>query len=74
MNPIIAIDVETRSDVELRTAGAYEYFNSPHTEVYLACVYDMQSQRMLKPWWLGDPPPWESFLPGSRRHAEAGLA
>ena len=54
--PIIAVDFETRSDIELKTRGVYEYFDSEHTEVYLACVLDPRTGE-AQTWWLGDPVP-----------------
>lgn len=57
----IEIDFETRSDVDLKTRGAYNYFASPHARVMFASykVDDGPVQR----WSFGEPNPISLWHP-----------
>jgi DNA polymerase len=59
------IDFETRSDVDIKTAGAYRYFESPHADALFASyrIGDGPLQRWIAP----DPCPDDI-----RAHVEAG--
>ena len=55
MNDVCNIDLETRSDVDLKTAGVYCYFESPHAKVLIACYSINKSP--VKVWTFGRPCP-----------------
>lgn len=57
MTDVVHVDFETRSDVDLRTEGAFRYFESPHTKV-LICCWQMKG-RPPRRWTYRDPPPQE---------------
>ena len=61
----LEIDFETRSDVDLRTCGAYVYFESPHTQPLMAS-YILNGGK-TKRWLPHEPCPAEI-----RAHVEAG--
>ena len=49
--PILSIDLETRSPVDLKKSGAYRYFENPHTSILCAA-------------WAVDDGPVSVWLPG----------
>ena len=61
----LEIDFETRSDVDLKTRGAYVYFESPHTQP-LMVSYILNGGPTKR--WL----PHEPCPPEIRAHVEAG--
>ncbi|WP_157785723.1 DNA polymerase [Bradyrhizobium liaoningense] len=61
----LEIDFETRSDVNIKTAGAYLYFASPHTKALMASYKINGGPK--KRWRYGQPCP-----PDIRAHVEAG--
>jgi DNA polymerase len=61
----LEIDFETRSDVNIKTHGAYLYFASPHTKALMAS-YKIDG-RPKKRWRYGQPCPADI-----RKHVEAG--
>jgi DNA polymerase len=61
----LEIDFETRSDVNIKTAGAYLYFESPHTKALLASYKINGGPR--RRWRYGQPCPADI-----REHVEAG--
>lgn len=63
--PLLSIDFETRSTVDLPDTNAYVYFSSPDTDVWLAAyAFDDEEPRL---WFPGDPCP-----PDVRRHIASG--
>jgi DNA polymerase len=61
----LEIDFETRSDVNIKTAGAYLYFESPHTKALMAS-YKINGGPISR-WRYGQPCPADI-----REHVEAG--
>jgi DNA polymerase len=61
----LEIDFETRSDVNIKTAGAYLYFASPHTKALMAS-YKINGGPKRR-WRYGQPCPDDI-----RRHVESG--
>lgn len=57
MSDPLFIDLETRSAVDLRTHGAFRYFESPTTDVLMACFAIGSSE--IKQWLRDDPCPPE---------------
>lgn len=64
--PVLHLDLETRSTVDLKAAGPYVYAEHPTTDVWVAC-------------WAIDDEPVQAWSPGApvperlRAHIEAGL-
>lgn len=65
MKDLIGVDVETRSAVDLRKAGAFRYFEDPTTDVLCASV-ELPDGRMVN--WTRDQP----CPPDVAAHIEAG--
>lgn len=61
----LKLDFETRSDVDLLTAGVYRYVESPHTDALLASY--RVGDGPLRRWRRGEPCPADI-----REHVEAG--
>lgn len=61
----VEIDFETRSDVDLKKRGAYNYFASPHTKPLVGC-YSLDGAPVKR--WL----PHEPCPPEIVAHVEAG--
>ena len=65
MNNGLEIDFETRSDIDIRTRGAYVYFESPHTQPLMASY--ILNGGPTKRWLPHEPCPADI-----RAHVEAG--
>lgn len=66
MKPISRIDFETRSPVDLRTCGAYVYFEHPDAKVLIAS-YKYEGETRIRRWRIGQPCP-----PDLEAHIRAG--
>jgi len=60
---IISCDVETRSAADLKTQGAYKYFDDPEADVLVLC-YSVDGGT-VETWWPNDPVP-ECFHTGDQ--------
>lgn len=63
--PVLHLDVETRSTVDLKKTGMYVYAESPDTDVWVACWAIDDSE--VQVWLPGDPPPF-----ALKRHVAKG--
>lgn len=65
MSEVLHIDVESRSTVELKTAGLFKYWADPNTDVWMAAW--AIGDEFVRLWFPGQPCP-----PEVRAHIEAG--